>query len=143
MATCIVTESTATAEQTRKKIQGSAGTLSSTNSMVVGPYKKWSVQIWPIYPPITKTLRPVLGLQQTFWPWAPCVPCGLWGPQGAHVCAKLHWGGTSAHVGLVRAWGFAHTYHAGSAPHAMRKPSPQNGQKPAHQPKRGDVQAPP
>ena len=35
------------------------------------------------YSPITRTLGPVLGSQQPSCPWVPCVPPGLWGPQGA------------------------------------------------------------
>ena len=38
--------------------------------------------IW-IYSPVTRTLGPVLGSQQPSCPWVPCVPPGLWGPQGA------------------------------------------------------------
>ena len=37
----------------------------------------------PEYPPVTRTLGPVLGSQQPSCPWVPCVPPGLWAPQGA------------------------------------------------------------
>ena len=70
--------------------------------------------------PVTQTLGRVFGSQHTLWPWVPCVPCGLWGPQaaqnyiwGPHLPMWGRWvhGGLLTHTTQGCFWQCA-THHA-------------------------------
>ena len=86
------------------------------------------------YSPVTRTLGPVLGSQQPSCPWVPCVPPGLWGPQGAQ---NYLWGTLWAMQGQwVHGDLLAHTtkgWLCQCTPHHAQT-RPQNGHKPAAQP---------
>jgi hypothetical protein len=90
------------------------------------------------YSPVTRTLGPVLGSQQPSCPWVPCVPPGLWGPQGVQ---NYLWGTLWAMQGQwVHGDLLAHTtkgWLCQCTPHHAQTPSPKRPQ--TGSPTRNDV----